>query len=88
MGKWRDYGQVDGENGAEDVRHADVGERVDGDDVEVTETPRRDFLPAATRGAHRRPNLDVFYPQRRRLLSIIPAASNHSAPLERSQSTR
>lgn len=63
---------MNGEDGAEDVGHADVGERVDGDDVEVTKTPRRDFLPAAARWPHRRPYLNVFHLQRCRLFAIVP----------------
>ena len=70
------YRQVDGEDGAEDVGHARIGERVDGDDVEVAETARRDFLPTAARGTHRRPDLNVFHLQRRRLFPVVPAPIN------------
>ena len=66
------YGEVNIENGAEDVRHGGVGERIDGDDVKMAQTSRRYFLAAPTRRTHRRPQLHVFDFQRRRFFTIVP----------------
>ena len=53
--------EVNGEDGAEDVRHGSVAERVDGDDVKMAQKPRWNLLPTSSSRSHGSPNLDVLY---------------------------
>ncbi len=63
------------EDGAEDMRHGGITERIDGDDVEMSKEPGRYFLTTATRRTHGPPKLNVLNLQRCGVFAVVPIDS-------------